>query len=261
MKIHEFQAKQILRDAGVAVLPGHRGRGRPRKRPPRFTNLGGAVAVVKAQIHAGGRGKGTVQGDPDQHGVQLVRTCRRSRRGGQPAAGPDSWSRSRPAPPARRCARCWSKKAATSPASCTWASCVDRAAAKPVLMVSSEGGMEIEKVAAETPELIFKEHFRSGTSGLQSYQVRKLCAKLGLTGASVRAADQFMKALCRVFVQYDCSLVEINPLVVTGDGELVALDAKMTFDDNAPVPPPGASPSCATCRKKSRPRSAPPRRG
>src|SRR5690606_37851517 len=91
---------------------------------------------------------------------------------------------------------------------------LDRAAAKPVLMVSTEGGVEIEKVAEETPELIHKEHFDPHV-GLHSYQVRKLAKKLGLEGASVRSADKFMKALSRLFVSLDCSLVEINPLVVT----------------------------------------------
>jgi succinyl-CoA synthetase beta subunit len=108
---------------------------------------------------------------------------------------------------------------------------LDRGAAQPVLMMSSEGGVEIEQVAAETPELIFKEHF-DPARGLQSFQVRKLCAKLGLTGPTTRAADAFLKAMCRVFVDADCSLAEINPLVVTADGQLVALDAKMNFDDN-----------------------------
>jgi len=109
---------------------------------------------------------------------------------------------------------------------------LDRAAAMPVLMCSTEGGVEIEKVAEETPELIFKEHF-DPHFGLQSYQVRKLCAKLGIKGKSVRSADRFMRGLCKAYVQYDCSLAEINPLVVTAAGELVALDAKMSFDDNA----------------------------
>jgi len=109
---------------------------------------------------------------------------------------------------------------------------VDRAAANPVLMVSSEGGVEIEKVAAETPEKIFKEHFHPRI-GLMDYQVRKLCQKLQITGGSVRSAARFMQALCRAFVQYDCSLAEINPLVVNRRGEMVALDAKITFDDNA----------------------------
>ncbi len=109
---------------------------------------------------------------------------------------------------------------------------VDRAAALPVLMVSSEGGMNIEEVAAKTPERIFSEPFHPD-SGLFSFQARKLAAQLGLKGESVRSAEKFMQALCRLFVKYDCSLVEINPLVVTGAGELIALDAKMTFDDNA----------------------------
>ena len=109
---------------------------------------------------------------------------------------------------------------------------VDRAAACPVLMVSSQGGMDIEHVAAETPELIFREPL-DVDAGLRSYQVRKICARLGLEGATVRSAETFMKALCRVFVDSDCSLVEINPLVVTAAGDLVALDAKITLDDNA----------------------------
>jgi succinyl-CoA synthetase beta subunit len=99
-------------------------------------------------------------------------------------------------------------------------------------MASSQGGMDIEEVAAKTPELIFRESFHPD-AGLRSYQTRKLAWKLGLSGPTVRGAEKFMRALCRVFVQCDCSLVEINPLVVTGAGELLALDAKMNFDDNA----------------------------
>jgi succinyl-CoA synthetase beta subunit len=109
---------------------------------------------------------------------------------------------------------------------------IDRAAGLPVLMASSSGGMNIEEVAAKTPELIFKESFRPD-SGLQPFQVRKLCALLRLTGPSVRSAEKFMRSLCRVFVDLDCSLVEVNPLVVTKSGELLALDAKISFDDNA----------------------------
>ncbi len=99
-------------------------------------------------------------------------------------------------------------------------------------MVSTEGGVEIEKVAEETPHLIHKEHFDPAI-GLHPYQVRKIAKKLGLTGASVKSAAKFLPALCRLFVAKDCSLVEVNPLVVAEAGELVALDAKMTFDDNA----------------------------
>ena len=109
---------------------------------------------------------------------------------------------------------------------------VDRAAARPAVIASSQGGMDIEKVAAENPELIFREPF-DPDAGLMPYQVRKLAQKLALSGPAARAADGFMRALGRVFAGNDCSLVEINPLVVTADGELLALDAKMTFDDNA----------------------------
>ncbi len=99
-------------------------------------------------------------------------------------------------------------------------------------MVSSEGGMNIEDVAAKTPELIFREPF-DVDAGLYPFQARKLAQLLKLQGASVRSAESFMRGLCRVFVTADCSLLEINPLVVTKAGDLVALDAKMTFDDNA----------------------------
>jgi succinyl-CoA synthetase beta subunit len=109
---------------------------------------------------------------------------------------------------------------------------VDRSTRGPVLIASPAGGMNIEEVAAKTPELIFKEPFHPD-SGLQSYQVRKLATRLGLAGNSLRSADKFMRDLCRVFVANDCSLVEINPLVITSTGELIALDAKMSFDDNA----------------------------
>ena len=109
---------------------------------------------------------------------------------------------------------------------------LDRAASKPVLMLSTEGGVEIEKVAEETPELIFKEHFDPAV-GLEGFQVRKLCKKLGIKGAAAKAAFKFMPAMCRFFVDYDCSLTEVNPLVITGDDKMIALDAKITFDENA----------------------------
>jgi succinyl-CoA synthetase beta subunit len=109
---------------------------------------------------------------------------------------------------------------------------VDRAAAGPVLVMSSEGGMEIEHVAAHTPERIFKEPF-APDAGLQSYQVRKLAAQLKLSAATTKSAEKFLKQLARVFVAKDCSLLEINPLIVTKSDELLALDAKMSFDDNA----------------------------
>ncbi len=109
---------------------------------------------------------------------------------------------------------------------------LDRAAAKPLLMVSSEGGVEIEKVAEESPEKILKEHF-DPAYGLQSFQIRKLCKQLGISGNAAKSAELFMKKLCKFFVTFDCSMAEINPLVITEDNEMIALDAKVTFDDNA----------------------------
>jgi succinyl-CoA synthetase beta subunit len=109
---------------------------------------------------------------------------------------------------------------------------VDRASASPMLIASSEGGMDIEEVARRAPQRIHRDAFRPD-AGLWSYQARKLAWKLGLPQHSFRAAEQFMRALCGVFVEHDCSLVEVNPLVLTDDGRLLALDAKMSFDDNA----------------------------
>jgi succinyl-CoA synthetase beta subunit len=109
---------------------------------------------------------------------------------------------------------------------------VDRGCGLPVLMVSTEGGVNIEDVAAHTPELIFKEAF-DPDRGLQDYQVRKLAKSLGLGAESMKSASKFMKGICRLFVDKDCSLAEINPLVVKSNGELIALDAKINFDDNA----------------------------
>lgn len=229
MKIHEFQAKHILREAGVAVLPGIVVR-QPAEAAEAFQELGGGLAVVKAQIHAGGRGKGTVLDDATQRGVQLVRSAEEAQQVAERLLGKKLVT-IQTGPEGQVIHQLLVEKGCDIARELYLGIVLDRGAARPVLMVSSEGGVEIEKVAAETPEKIFKEHF-DPAAGLQSFQVRKLCAKLGLTGSTVRSAERFMKALCRVFAQCDCSLAEINPLVVTNDGELVALDAKMTFDDN-----------------------------
>jgi succinyl-CoA synthetase beta subunit len=109
---------------------------------------------------------------------------------------------------------------------------LDRAEKLPLLMVSSEGGVEIEKVAEETPEKILREHF-DPAHGLMPFQVRKLCKKLNISGNAAKSADLFFRKLCEVFVKLDCSMAEINPLVITKDDKMIALDAKITFDDNA----------------------------
>jgi succinyl-CoA synthetase beta subunit len=230
MKVHEYQAKQILRDAGVAVPRGHVA-ATPDEAARAFDQLAGKLAVVKAQIHAGGRGKGTILEHPEQHGVQLVRSAGRAREVAQRLLG-NRLITIQTGPEGRVVHRLLIEEGCDIARELYLGIVLDRAAARPVVMASSEGGVEIEKVAAETPELIFKEHFNPDR-GLEDFQVRKLCRKLALSGNSVKSAQKFLQGLCGVFIQYDCSLAEINPLVVTGAGELLALDAKMTFDDNA----------------------------
>ncbi|MEM7784792.1 MAG: ADP-forming succinate--CoA ligase subunit beta [Planctomycetota bacterium] len=230
MKIHEYQGKEIFKQFGVTVLENRVAR-TPEEAEAAFTELGGAVAVVKSQIHAGGRGKGTFIEQPDQHGVQLVKSADEAKTAAANMLGN------------RLVTIQTGEEGKTVNQVIVEAGCdiarelylgivLDRAEKKPVVMCSQEGGMEIEKVAHETPEKIFKEHF-DPAQGIESYQVRKLCKQLGIEGKSVRVADKFIKALCRMYVDTDCSLLEINPLVVTGEGGLVALDAKINFDSNA----------------------------
>ncbi len=230
MKIHEFQAKRIFRDNGVAVLE-NRVASTPQEAADAFHQLGGSFAVVKAQIHAGGRGKGTIVGNPAQRGVQLVRSADEAAAVAQALLG-NKLVTIQTGPAGQTVNRVLVEAGCDIGRELYLGAVLDRAAAMPVLMVSSEGGVEIEKVAEESPEKIFKEHFHPQI-GLHSFQVRKLCQKLGIKGDSVRSAERFMETLCSVFTKYDASLVEINPLVVTKAGQLVALDAKMTFDDNA----------------------------
>jgi succinyl-CoA synthetase beta subunit len=229
MKIHEFQGKELFRKAGVAVLRGKAARS-PEESAAAFKELGGPLAVVKAQIHAGGRGKGMIAGT-QQRGVQLVRSAEEAATVARNLLGKKLVT-IQTGPAGQTVNQVFVEEGCQIARELYLGIVLDRAAAKPVLMVSTEGGVEIEKVAHETPHLIHKEHF-DPQAGLQSYQVRKLCYRLGLKGNSVAAAEKFMKALCRMYVQLDCSLVEINPLVVTAAGELVALDAKINFDDNA----------------------------
>jgi succinyl-CoA synthetase beta subunit len=230
MKIHEFQAKQILRDAGVAV-PRNVVARTPAEAAEAFRTLGGTLAVVKAQIHAGGRGKGTVEGNPSQRGVQLVKSAEEAARVAQNLLE-HKLVTIQTGPEGQVVRQVLVEEGCDIARELYLGIVVDRAASMPVVMVSSEGGVNIEEVAEKTPEKIFKAAF-DPDRGLGSYQVRKLAAMLDLKGKSVRSAEKFMQGLCRVFIARDCSLAEINPLVVTGAGELLALDAKMTFDDNA----------------------------
>ncbi len=230
MKIHEYQGKQLLCDAGIPTPRNIVARS-PEEASAAYKELGSDLAVVKAQIHAGGRGKGTIKTKPEQRGVQLVRSADEAAEVARNILGNELVT-IQTGPEGRVVHQVLVEEGCDIARELYLGIVVDRASGGPVLMVSSEGGVEIEKVAEETPELIFKEAFHPDR-GLQAFQVRKLATKLGLEGKTVRAADKFMRTLCSLFVKLDCSLVELNPLVVTGDGGLLALDCKMTFDENA----------------------------
>jgi succinyl-CoA synthetase beta subunit len=222
MKIHEYQAKQILARYGVAVP---RGEVISRTEEARGVaeRLGGGTVVVKAQIHAGGRGKGG--------GVKLARNPAEAEKVAGDILGMTLITH-QTGPEGRVVRKVLIEEGLDVARELYLGLVIDRATARPVFMASTEGGMEIEMVAAEHPEKILKESIDPGV-GFQTFQARKLAFGLGLEGAQVNEAVRLFAGLYRAFEGTDGSLVEINPLVVTRDGGLLALDAKMNFDDNA----------------------------
>jgi len=229
MKIHEFQAKDLLRAAGVPVLAGRIAR-TPQEAAAAFTALGTPVCAVKAQIHAGGRGKGQVKGST-QRGVELAKSADDAARIAQGLLG-NTLVTIQTGPEGQVVRQVFVESGCNIDRELYCAVLVDRRVGSPVLIASTAGGMDIEEVAHNTPELILSEPF-DPDRGLASWQARLLAAKLGLPTASWRHAEAFFRKLCAAFVSLDAALLEINPLVLTKDGGLVALDAKMTFDDNA----------------------------
>lgn len=230
MKIHEYQAKELFRKAQVPVLAGFVAK-TPEEAKEAFEKLAGSIAVVKAQVHAGGRGKGTVTEVPTQRGVQLVKSAEEAATVAKNLLG-NHLVTIQTAAGGAKVNQVFVEAGCKIARELYLAVVVDRAAQKPLLMVSSEGGVEIEKVAEENPEKILREHF-DPAHGIESFQVRKLCKKLGISGDAAKSADFFMKKLCKLFVELDCAMAEINPLVITEDNKMIALDAKITFDDNA----------------------------
>jgi succinyl-CoA synthetase beta subunit len=222
MKIHEYQAKAILSRHGVPVPRGEV-IVEASAAADVARRLGGNVSVVKAQIHAGGRGKGG--------GVKLAKSPDEARRLAGDMLGMRLVTH-QTGPEGRIVKRVLIEEGLEIARELYLGMVIDRSTQKVVLMVSSEGGMEIEKVAAETPERIYKEFIEPGV-GLQNFQAQKLAFALGLEGPSVRKAVKMMTSLFDAFVASDASLLEINPLIVTKSGDLLALDAKMNFDDNA----------------------------
>jgi succinyl-CoA synthetase beta subunit len=230
MKIHEYQAKELLAAAGAALPRGHVASS-PAEAQQAFDRLGGPV-VLKAQIHAGGRGKGRFKDSgKDWGGVKLTHSRHEvgpvaevmlqyplvtRQTGGQ----------------GQRVAKLLVQEAADIAREVFLGMVVDRAVGLPVMMACAEGGVEIEEVAARSPDKILKVTV-DPNAGLLPFQARRLAYDLEFTAEQAPRAEALMTALARVFLDKDCSLAEINPLVVTAKGEVLALDAKMTFDDNA----------------------------
>ncbi len=222
MNIHEYQAKEILRAYNVKV-PRGRAAFSVDEAVAVAEELGGPVWVVKAQIHAGGRGKGG--------GVKVAKSLDEVREYASQILGMQLVTH-QTGPEGKKVKKLLIEEGVDIARELYIGMTVDRQSSLVALMASSEGGMEIEKVAAEKPEAIFKE-LVDPTMGLLSFQARNLGNKLGLNKPQLKEAMRFMSGLCRVFVEKDCSLAEINPLVVTKDDQVIALDAKLNFDDNS----------------------------
>jgi succinyl-CoA synthetase beta subunit len=225
MKIHEYQAKGILKKYGVAVPRGEMAESREEAErvAKSLFDSGSAGVVVKAQIHAGGRGKGG--------GVKIAKSVQEA---GDLAAKMLGMTliTHQTGPEGRVVRRLLIEETLPIEKELYLGILVDRAEGKPVFMASAAGGMDIEQVAANTPEKILKQHIDPGM-GLEPFQARKIAFALGLKPQQINPAVQFLTGLYRAFLETDASLVEINPFITCTDGRLYALDAKLNFDDNA----------------------------
>lgn len=221
MKIHEYQAKAILKNFGVEVPRGHLAETAADAK--KFAAELGGTVVVKAQIHAGGRGKGG--------GIKIAKNVDEAEAFAREMIGMNLVTH-QTGPEGKEVRKVLIEEGLDIEREFYLGIVLDRAQSQLVFMASTEGGVEIEKVASETPEKIIKEHIDLAV-GLQPFQARKLAFGLGLKGEQVKNALKFFSALYKAFIESDCSMAEINPLVVTRDGNVLALDAKINFDDNA----------------------------
>lgn len=229
MNIHEYQAKALFEKFGVPVP-----KGAPAKTPEEFVNalaqLPEGVTVVKSQIHAGGRGKGTFT-DGFKGGVKVCKTKAEAREVAGKMLG-NTLVTAQTGPAGRKVQTIYFNVGSQIKKEYYLAILLDRASSRPVIVASTEGGVEIEKVAHDTPEKIFKV-FIDPAYGLADFQVRELIFKLGFTGAEAKNATKLIRNLFRCYWETDASMVEVNPLITTPDGEVLALDAKVAFDDNS----------------------------
>ena len=231
MNIHEYQAKQLLAKYGVPVLKGGVAYTADEARSV-AQELGGPVWVVKSQIHAGGRGAGRFANDPDgKGGVRVVKSLDEVAGNAEAMLGSVLVTK-QTGPAGKQVNRLYIEDGCDIAQELYLSLLVDRGSSMVTVIASTEGGMEIETVAAEQPEKIVTVPIDPAL-GLMPFHGRKVAAGLGLKGKQASAATKFLIALYKAFVDLDASLCEINPLVVTGGGEVVALDAKMNFDDNA----------------------------
>ena len=231
MNIHEYQGKQVLAEYGVAVPRGH----------VAFTvdeavkaaeELGGDVFVVKSQIHAGGRGAGRFKDKPDgKGGVRVVKTVDEVRENAAEMLNHVLVTK-QTGPDGKEVKRLYIEEGCDIARELYMGMLLDRQSSRLLIMASTEGGMEIEAVAEATPEKILKVVIDPAT-GIRPYHARQLAFGLGLEGAQIKSAIKLIISLYQAFNDLDCSMVEINPLVVTGAGDVMALDAKVGFDDNA----------------------------
>lgn len=231
MNIHEYQGKQLLSQYGVPVPRGH----------VAFTveeavkaaeELGGSVFVVKSQIHAGGRGAGRFEDDPDgKGGVRVVKSIEEVRENAEQMLNHILITKQTGAA-GKKVNRLYIEEGCDIARELYVGMLLDRETSRLTMMASTEGGMEIEEVAEATPEKILKVAIDPAT-GMLPFHARQLAFGLGLEGKQVGAAVKFMLSMYKAFTDLDCSIVEINPLVVTGSGDVIALDAKINFDDNA----------------------------
>ena len=222
MNIHEFQAKEVLRQFAVPTLKGTLVF-TPKEARAAAEKIGGSVWVVKAQIHAGGRGKGG--------GVKVAKSLDEVEKFSQNILGMQLVT-PQTGPEGRKVRKVYIEQGCEIAKEFYLAALVDRGSGKVAMMVSREGGVEIEEVAARDPEAIVKVDI-DPAGGLMPYQARQLAFALGLEGPAVGKAGQFFSGFYQAFVAKDCALAEVNPLVLTKQGDLIALDCKMNFDSNA----------------------------
>ena len=234
MKIHEYQGKELLRGLGVPV-PQSRVVFSPADARAAANELakatGNPVVVVKSQIHAGGRGKGRFKEHPDLGGVKVVKTADAAVEAAEKMLG-NTLVTIQTGPEGKKVQRLLIEQGMDIARELYLGITLDRVTGRTTIMASTEGGMDIEEVAAHTPEKILRESIDPAV-GLQPFQARKLAFALGLAEPVAGRAVKFLLSLAAAYDKLDCSLLEVNPLVITGAGEVIALDAKVTFDDNA----------------------------